>query len=309
MDRKSHAPARLGRPVRPPRLLPALALSALLLAGCTSGGGSGTPAPSASASTSASMTSGEAAGLLANASAAAPVDLAFTGCLQLHTFFPFPVAMFGQLGFEMPDGFTYDSDDGQTVSVFLAWWSCPEGHLTDGLNAPFSPVGSMFAAMPVVPPSDLAGRDPNATAPQLDLLPLVWIVSSQLAANHLGGIPGLDDGYVETGDVLRTTDLQGPLQVIGMQAHASFGTFDADAAFQPAASPNAEGRYRMWLVPGDGAITQYLDIGNGAGQTLGSGHADLRFQGDPGAGAPPATGGLSHVADQTDVLVHVVSLR
>jgi hypothetical protein len=254
------------------------------------------------------MTSG-VAGLLDNASAvAAPVDLAFTGCLQLHTFFPYPIALFQNIGFDLPDGFTFASDDGATVSVFLAWWSCPEGHLTDGRNAPFAPVGSMFAAMPVHPPSDLAARDPNATAPQLDLLPLVWIVSSQLAANHLGGVPGLDDGYVETGDVLRTTDLQGAMQVAGMQAHASFGTFDVDAAFQPAATPNPEGRYRMWLVPGDGAVSQYLDIENGAGQTLGSGHADLRFQGDTDAGAPPATGGMSHVADQTNVLVHLVSL-
>jgi hypothetical protein len=250
-------------------------------------------------------------GLDGNASAApaAPIDLAFTGCFQMHTFFPYPVAVFTQVGFELPDGFTFDSADGATVNVFLAWWSCAEGRLTDGLNAPFPQVGSMFAAMPVKPPADLAGRDPDATAPQLDLLPLVWIVSNQLAANHLGGIPGLDGGFIETGNVVRTTDLQGGALVTqGMQAHASFGTFDADASYQPAASGNPAGRYRMWLVPGDGAITQYVNVGNGEGQTLGSGYADLRFQGDTDAGAPPATGGTSHVTDATDVLVHVVGL-
>jgi hypothetical protein len=307
-DSKPLGPAGVGGVVSARRFLPVLALAALLFAGCS--GPQAAPETSAGQSQSASP-AGAAAGGAAIANATAlppPADLAFTGCLQLHTFFPFPTAVLAQIGFEMPDGFSFASEDGATVKVFLAWWACPEGHLTDGINAPFAPVGSMFASLPVLPPADLAARDPNATAPQLDLFPLVWIVSNQVAANHLAGIAGLDDGYVETGDVLRTTDLQGPTQVEGMQAHASFGTFDADAAFQPAPGDNPAGRYRMWLVPGDGAITQYVDIANGAGRTLGSGYADLRFQGDPGAGAPPATGGLSHVADGTDVLVRVVDL-
>jgi hypothetical protein len=307
-DRKSLCAARVGAAVRP---VPAPPLSALLLASLLLAGCSGQdPAPAGAPSTSPAASAG-ALGAGANATAApeAPVDLALAGCFQMHTFFPFPIAMFDRLGFGLPPGFAYATSDGHTVSVFLAWWSCPEGRLTDGVNAPFSPVGSMFAAMPVVPPSDLAGRDPNATAPQLDLLPLVWILSQQLAANHLGGVPGLDDGYVETGDVLRTTDLNGgAAHALGMQAHASFGTFDADAAIQPGGGDNPAARYRMWLVPDEGEITHYLGISNGAGGTLGAGGATLRFQGDPGAGAPPLTVGLSHVVDATDVLVHVVEL-
>lgn len=304
-DSKPLPPHRVGSDVR---ILPALAL-ALLLSGCSS---PDAPAQTAAPSATGTLTAAgdtAAAAALAN-STAAPIDLALTGCFQMHTFFPFPEAMFGQLGFEMPDGFTFDSSDGQTVNVFLAWWACPQGRLTDGVNAPFAAVGSMFAAMPVKAPSDLTARDPDATAPQLDLLPLVWIVSNQVAANHLAQFPGLNGGYVQTGDVLRTSDLSlGAMQAEGMQAHASFGTFDADATYQPATGDSPAGRYRMWLVPGDGAITQFLDIENGAGRTLGSGYADLRFQGDPGAGAPPATGGTSHVVEAADVLVRLVDLR
>lgn len=290
------------------RALAALLLSALLLSGCS--GQEAAPPAAAPSATGTSTGAGASAGVEGNLSLlpSPPVDLAFAGCFQLHTFFPYPIAVFSQLGFELPPGFAFASADGQTVDVFIAWWSCAEGRLTDGINAPFAPVGSMVIGMPVVPPSDLAARDPNATAPQLDLVPLVWIVSNQVAANHLGGVAGLDDGYIETGEVTRTTDMQGAATVQGMQAHASFGTFDVDVAYPPTGADNPAGRYRMWLVPDEGAITQYLDIANGAGNALGSGHADLRFQGDPDAGAPPATAGRSHVVDATDVLVHVVDL-
>jgi hypothetical protein len=215
--------------------------------------------------------------------------------------------MFAQLGFQLPEGFAFDSDDGQTVNVFLAWWSCPDAMLNNTPNAPFGPVGSMFAAMPVVPPSALTGADANPVAVQLDLLPLTWVVDQQLAADHLGTIEGLRDGYVERGDVPFTQNTLPGASMFSAQATASFGVFSVDCAIQPQAGANEAGRYRMWLAPG-GAVTGYLDIVNSAGQTLGSGAADLRFNGDTDAGAPPATGGTSHVVAETAVTLAYVPL-
>jgi hypothetical protein len=244
----------------------------------------------------------------ATASPVLPVTLGFQDCLQLHTFFPFPIAALQQLGFQLPPGFQFASSDGQTVDAFLAWWSCPAGRLNDTQNAPFADVGSMFASIPVVPPADLAARDPDTEPAQLDLYPLTWVVSNQLAARFLDEIPGLAGGYVDTGDVLVTQSTDGPVSTRSMTAHASFGTFDVDAAYQAAPAEEPAGRYRMWLWPEGGEVAGYLGIAHTAGTTLGSGHADLRFQGDPDAGAPPATGGMAHVVDGTGVALVAVAL-
>jgi hypothetical protein len=287
----------------------AVALSFLLLSGLLAGCSDDKPTDGAPAVSRTST--GPLAAALNNTTAlpARPITLEFQDCLQLHTFFPYPIAVFTQLGFEVPDGFQLDSEDGVTVDVFIAWWFCPTGLLNDTQNAPFAEVGSMFVGMPVIPPSDLAARDPKAEAPQLDLLPLTWIISSQLSARFLDEIPGLAGGFVETGDVAVTTTLQGGVVATrGMTAHASFGTFDVDAAFQAMPGENPAGRYRMWLVPDEDPITAYLDIANAAGTTLGSGQADLRFQGDTDTGAPPITVGDSHVVDEASVVMVVVPL-
>jgi hypothetical protein len=281
-----------------------LVLLAATFAGCSGGepDDGAAPVPTASASMTAAPEN-------LTATPALPITLEFQDCLQLHTFFPYPIAVFTQLGFALPAGFQYASDNGQTVDVFIAWWSCPSGLLNDTQNAPFGDVGAMFIGMPVVPPTELAGRDPVTDSPQLDLLPLTWVVSNQLAARFLDEVPGLAGGYVDNGDVSVTNELDGPLSVRSMVAHASFGTFDVDATFQASPGENPAGRYRMWLVPdGSTEVAGYLDIANGAGTLLGSGQADLRFQGDPEAGAPPATGGLSHVVDATDVVLRSIDL-
>ncbi|HUR25454.1 MAG TPA: hypothetical protein VM327_05510 [Candidatus Thermoplasmatota archaeon] len=240
---------------------------------------------------------------------ALPTTLQFQDCLQLHTFFPFPMAVFTQLGFQLPPGFKFASEDGQTVDAFLAWWFCPGGQLNDGQNEPFEVVGSMVASLPVIPPSDLAARDPDPEAVRLDLVPLTWVVSNQLAARFLDEIPGLAGGYVENGDVDLAVNLDGGAIVSrGMTAHASFGTFDVDAVFQAAPAENPPSRYRLWLWPDGGEVTTYLGIANGPGQTLGLGEADLRFQGDADTGAPPATVGDSHVVDKTGVVMVAVPL-
>ena len=289
---------------RQPVLVAALVLP-LLLAGCSGARGGTEEAPVVAPT----PTTGLGAALdNTTALPTVPITLEFQGCLQLHTFFPYPVAVFSQLGFQLPPGFQFASDNGQTVDAFLAWWFCPSGLLNDTQNAPFETIGSMFASLPVVPPPDLAARDPDPEAVQLDLVPLTWIVSNQLAARFLDEIPGLAGGYVETGEIMATTSLDGPLTARGMTAHASFGTFDVDAVFQAAPGENPAGRYRMWLWPEGGEVTSYLGIANGAGETLGSGQADLRFQGDPETGAPPATGGMSHVVDDTGVVMVAVDL-
>ncbi|MEA3165389.1 MAG: hypothetical protein QOJ26_241 [Thermoplasmata archaeon] len=286
-------------------VVPSFLLLAALLAGC-SGGDTGGDAPAVS-----STSTGPLAGALNNTTAlpALPITLEFQDCLQLHTFFPYPIAVFTQLGFQLPDGFQFASTDGVTVDIFIAWWFCPTGLLNDTQNAPFSEVGSMFVGMPVLPPADLTSRDPVSEAPQLDVLPLIWVVSNQLASRFLDEIPGLTGGSVETGAVEVTTNLDaGPLATRGMTAHASFGTFDVDAEYQVTPGENPAGRYRMWLIPDEGPVTGYLDIANGSGRTLGSGQADLRFQGAPDAGAPPITFGDSHVVDETSVVMVAVDL-
>ena len=280
-------------------------LGSALLAGCSDDAGGDPEAAAAPTTTLApSAVLNETVSL-----PALPITLEFQDCLQLHTFFPYPIAVFTQLGFQTPPGFQLASSNGQTVDVFIAWWSCPGGLLNDTQNAPFGAVGAMFIGMPVVPPADLAGRDPVMEAPQLDLLPLTWVVSNQLAARFLDEVPGLAGGYVDNGDVSVTNKVDGPASVRSMAAHASFGTFDVDATFQAAPGENPPGRYRMWLVPdGSTDVAGYLDIANGAASMLGSGYADLRFQGDLDAGAPPATGGTSHVVDLADVVITVVGL-
>lgn len=301
-------PAQVGG-MRP---LALLALLLLPLAGCTSGGHDDAPAAPAAdreavgccPCTGAAVEDGWCRPENATLPQEAPATLELAGCLQLHTSFPFPVAMFAQVGFTMPTGFAFDSADGQTVNVLLAWWFCPGGRLNNTPNNAFADVGSMFAAMPVVPPADLAGKDPGTSDVQLDLLPLTWVVSSQLPADFLGQIEGLRDGYVEKGAVsLDAQNAVGSMASYTSSAVASFGVFTVDPTVQVAPSPNPEGRYRMWLSPDSVEATGWLDIDNGAGTTVGQGYTDLRFNGDPSAGAPPATVGTAHVVQ--DVAVRI----
>lgn len=290
----------------------ALALAILLFAaglgGCLQPSHDATAVPPSSSSASASLVDAAAS----NATAALPprpVTLEFSDCLQLHTFFPFPIAVFTTLGFELPPGFQVASTDGATTKVSISWWSCPSGLLNDTVNGPFGPSGSMVIGVPVVPPADLAGRDPQTEPPQLDLLPLVWVLSNGLAAEFLDEVPGLAGGFVQRGDVVDTTDTDaGGVQARGMQAHASFGTFDVDAIYQSVPGDNPAGRYRLWLWPDGGDVTSYLEISNGAGKTLGSGYSDLRFNGEADTGAPPATLGESHAVEGTGVVIRVVQL-
>lgn len=278
---------------------------AVVLAGCAGGGGpggdpTGTPAPSLGGAGGSPLNNTTAPSL--------PVTFELGACRQLHTFFPFPVAVFENLGFTKPEGFEYASTDGQTVQVFLAWWFCPTGRLNNTPNGPFADVGSMFAAIPVEPPASLTAGDANPVPVQLDLVPLVWIINNQLAADHLGLIEGLRDGYVEMGDVQATGEAQlGVAAAQGAFAAASFGIFAVDLAYQVTGGASEENRYRLWLAP-ETEVTGYLDIVNWAGTTLGAGEGTLRFQGDPGAGAPPAWPGTAHVVDASDVLASYVPL-
>lgn len=285
----------------------ALAAIALLVSGCSSP----EPGKDAAGPTDVTGTPLDLAAVANNTTLAPlPIDLELTGCLQLHTFFPFPVAVFAQIGFTMPEGFTFDSADGQTVNVLLAWWSCPGGRLNNTPNAPFSDVHSMFAAMPVRPPAALAAQDANPVAVRLDLLPLNWVIDEQLAADHLGGIAGLRNGYVDQGDVqVKGPNALGPVTAYSASAVASFGVFSVDPTIQPAPASSPEGRYRMWLSSDGANVNGRLDIVNGAGQALGSGHTDMRFNGDPGAGAPPATVGTAQVVDAVSVVVSYVRLH
>lgn len=283
-----------------------LPLLVSLAAGCFGGDGNPSPAPAAP-SLAGSLEPLDAPGN-ATAPPPLPVTLELDGCLQLHTVFPFPIAVFENLGFAKPEGFEYASTDGQTVQVLLAWWFCPVGRLNGTPNGPFGGVGSMFAAIPVQPPTSLTASDPNPVPVQLDLVPLTWVVSSQLAADHLGRIEGLREGYVDLGDVQATAEARlGVAAAQGAFAAASFGTFAVDLAYQASGGASPEGRYRMWLAPEQQAIG-YLDITNGPGTTLGAGQAALRFQGDADAGAPPAWPGTSHVVDAADVAVAHVTL-
>lgn len=289
------------------RRLAALTLVCLLVSGCASSGEED-PATPAAADVGAGL--GSALAPANNTTVAqVPATLELTGCQQMHTFFPFPVAMFGQLGFQLPSGFQYDSADGQTVDVLLAWWFCEEGRLNHTPNRPFPDVNSMFAAMPVKVPADLAASDTSPVPVQLDLVPLTWIVNVRLAADHLGLIEGLRNGYVEMGEVgINGHGNLGAAEQTTASAVASFGVFSVDAAVQLQPGDNPEGRYRMWLAPDGATVTGRLDIVNGPGEAVGSGYTTLRFNGDPDAGAPPATAGMAHAVGATDVLVEHVPL-
>ncbi len=280
---------------------------ALLVSGCLSSGDGGDPAAPAAQPPGAIPGTGIVAAANNTTAPELPITLELQGCLQLHTFFTYPSAVFSSLGFQVPDGFQLDSADGQTVDVLLAWWFCAGGLLNNTPNAPFSDVGSMFAAIPVIPPSELTAGDPQPVAAH-DYLPLTWVVTSQLAADHLGDIEGLRDGYVEKGPVTPTSQNEaGAVATYSAAATASFGVFTVDCAIQPQPGGFEASRYRIWLAP-DGAATGYLDVRQSAGQALGGGVADLRFNGDADAGAPPATGGTSHVVDGIGVVLAYVSL-
>lgn len=298
-------PFFLGRASNTMRLPAVLLLTGLLLSGCTEPDGADGPAVAAP------VLSTPATGVVANATVEVPlpVRLELADCLQLHTTFPYPIAMFSQLGFQVPPGFALDSADGQTVDVYIAWWFCGAGRLNNTLNGPFEGPNSMVAAMPVVPPADLAGRDPLAGEVRRDLLPLTWVLSERLASDHLGKIDGLRGGYVEFGPVGQTTHLNaGAGEAYGGTAPASFGTFDVDALVQVAPAVSPPSRDRLWLWPDGAEVSTYLDLATTESALVGGGTADLRFAGDPEAGAPPLTAGLATVTDGAGLAITLVEL-
>lgn len=271
----------------------ALLALALLASGCATA-----PAP---ASSTHSATATATSAVLPNATLAPepPARLEIDGCRQLHTFFPFPVAALAQLGFQLPEGFTFATTDpaGAAADVFVAWWFCKDGQLNHTLVPRFGPNGAMLAAIHVVPPPVLA----NASV-DIDLLPLTWLLSSSTAANYLAALDGLD-GVVESGDVVHSgTNSIGAAVTDSGQASPSFGTFGVDTAVQaaPAAAPLSV--YRVWQAP-EGTATGFLEVRNLPGTTVGTGVADLRFAGDPTTGAPPIIPGQSHVVDGVDLVL------
>jgi hypothetical protein len=282
-----------------------LLLAALLLSGCSDQGAQ-EPAEAVAAPTTGTVPAVAANG---TAQPELPVNLELADCLQLHTAFPYPIAVFTQLGFQLPPGFALDSPNGQTVDVVITWWFCGAGRLNNTLNGPFEAPNSMVIGMPVVPPADLAGRDPLAGEVRLDLMPLTWVLSERLASDHLGKMDGLRGGYVEYGPVSQTVHVNvGVGESYGGTAPASFGTFDVDAVVQAAPGPAAATRDRMWLWPGGGEVASYLDLTATEGAVVGSGTADLRFAGDADAGAPPATAGFATVSQGIGVSATQVQL-
>ncbi|MEA3204083.1 MAG: hypothetical protein QOI63_1763, partial [Thermoplasmata archaeon] len=259
---------RPARPIAPVAVL-AVVLCALL-AGCAS---RPDPVPATRAATSTTGAPKPNATLPPEL----PARLEFSGCRQLHTFFPFPVAAFQQLGLALPKDFTYATTDpaGAVADIFVAWWFCHDGRLNHTLVPTFGPGGSMLVGVHVAVPGALANQSVD-----LDLVPVTWLLSSSTATGYLGQLEDIKD-ILETGDVTHTgTNAVGPLVQDSGQAFPSFGTLGVDTAVQaaPAASPLSV--YRLWQAP-NGTATGYLEIANLPGTTVGEGAATLRFLGDP----------------------------